>query len=297
MHVYLNGEFLPQQEARISVLDRGFLFGDGIYEVTRALHGRLIDEELHWRRFEAGARELRLGFPPGFTRESLRGILERLLRDNGHAQGDASVYVQLTRGAAPRAHAFPATETPPTLYAYSAPFQVPWEQRLRGVDVITHPDLRWARCDIKTVNLLPNVLAKQRAKEAGAFEALLVRDGHLTEGSASSVFGVVGGELLTYPRGPQILPGVTRAVVLELARELDLRVREAPLRLAERERWQELLLTGTTSDVQPIISVDGTPVGEGRPGPVCRALQAALYRRMGLPVDAVLAPALPASSR
>jgi len=297
MHVYLNGEFLPQQEARISVLDRGFLFGDGIYEVTRALRGRLIDEERHWRRFESGARELRLRFPEGLTRESLRAILERLLRDNGHAQGDASVYVQLTRGAAARAHAFPAEETPPTLYAYSAPFQVPWEQRLRGVDVVTYPDLRWARCDIKTVNLLPNVLARQRAKEAGASEALLVREGVLTEGSASSVFGVVGGELHTYPRGPQILPGVTRSVVLELAQEVGLRVRENPLRLSERERWQELFLTGTTSDVQPIISVDGTPVGEGRPGPVCRALQAALYRRMGLPVDAVLAPALPASSR
>jgi D-alanine transaminase len=297
MLVYLNGEFLPQQEARISVLDRGFLFGDGIYEVTRAFQGRFIDEERHWRRFESGARELRLRFPQGLTRESLRGILERLLRDNGHAQGDASVYVQLTRGAAPRAHAFPSEDTPPTLYAYCAPFQVPWELRLRGVEVVTHPDLRWARCDIKTVNLLPNVLARQRAKEAGAFEALLVREGFLTEGSASSVFGVVGGELYTYPRGPHILPGVTRAVVLELAREVGLRVREEPLRLDGRERWQELFLTGTTSDVQPIVSVDGTPVGEGRPGPVCRALQAALYRHMGMPVDAVLAPALPASSR
>lgn len=284
MRVYLNGEYLPKTEARVSVDDRGFLFGDGVYEVTRALRGRLFAEAAHWRRLESGLTALRIRPPEGFGMEALRALSERLLRENGLHEGDATVYVQLTRGAAPRVHAFPSPETPPTVYATVAPFQVPWDVRRRGVAAITHPDQRWARCDLKTVNLLPNVLAKQHAKEAGAWEAVLVRDGVVTEGASTNVLGVVDGQLYTHPNGPRILPGVTRDVVLGLARELGLRVHEVPLRLEERHRWQELFLTGTTTDVQPVGSLDGTPVGNGQPGPITRALQAALHHHMGMEV-------------
>jgi D-alanine transaminase len=289
MRVYLNGEYLPRHEARVSVEDRGFLFGDGVYEVTRALGGRLFEEEAHWRRLEWGLGQLRIAPPEGFGRESVRAISERLLQDNGLADADATVYVQVTRGVAPRTHGFPPPGTPPTVFLSASALQVPWELRARGVAAITHPDWRWARCDIKTVNLLPNILAKQRALEAGAWEALLVRDGVVTEGSSTSVFAVVGGELHTHPRDTRILPGVTRDVVIALARERGLRVHETPPRLEERPRWEELLLVGTTTDVQPVVSLDGAPVGEGRPGPVGRSLQTVLYQRMGLPLGAALA--------
>jgi D-alanine transaminase len=295
MLVYLNGGYLPRHEARVSVEDRGFLFGDGIYEVTRALGGRLFEAEAHWRRLEWGLGQVGLPLPEGLDGEALRRICERLLRENGHARGDATVYLQVTRGAAPRTHAFPPPGTPPTVYVTTDAFQVPWAQRLHGVKAITHVDLRWARCDIKSLNLLPNVLAKQRAREAGAWEAVLVREGVVTEGSSTSVFAVVGGELWTHPADHHILHGVTREVLLSLARGLGLRVHEVPVRVEERHRWEELLLTGTTTDVQPVVSLDGVPVGEGRPGPVCRALQAALYRHMGLEVGAPLAEALPPS--
>jgi D-alanine transaminase len=296
MLVYLNGEFLPRSKALISVEDRGFLFGDGIYEVTRALEGRLFEEEAHWRRLEGGMEQLALPRPEGFGMEAVRGIARRLLQENGLAEADATVYLQLTRGVAPRTHGFPPPGTPPTLYIATTALQVPWELRQRGVKAITHPDLRWGRCDIKTVNLLPNVLAKQRAHELGAWEALLVRDGVITEGSSTSVFVVVGGQLYTHPKGPHILPGVTRDVVLSLAGELGLHLHETPPRVEERHRWDELLLVGTTTDVQPVVTLDGAPIGEGHPGAVCRALQAALYRRMGMRVGAALTSVLPGST-
>lgn len=296
MLVYLNGEFLPRSKALISVEDRGFLFGDGIYEVTRALGGRLFEEAAHWRRLEWGMEQLALPRPEGFGMQAVRDIARRLLQENGLAEADATVYLQLTRGVAPRTHGFPPLGTPPTLYIATTALQVPWELRQQGVKAITHPDLRWGRCDIKTVNLLPNVLARQRARELGAWEALLVREGLITEGSSTSVFVVVDGQLHTHPKGPHLLPGVTRDVVLSLARELGLHLHETPPRLEERHLWDELLLVGTTTDVQPVVALDGAPIGKGHPGAVCRALQAALYRRMGVRVGPALAPVLPGST-
>lgn len=280
--VHLDGQFLPAHEARVSVDDRGFLFGDGVYEVTRAIRGVLFAEEAHWRRLEAGLAELRIRPPEGFTREHVRALSERLLQENGLTGGEATVYLQLTRGAAPRVHAFPPAGTRATLYLSAAPFQIPWDVRAAGVKAISLPDLRWGRCDLKTVNLLPNVLAKQQAKEAGAWEAVLVRDGHLTEGASTTALVVLDGALHTHPLGPRILPGVTRDVVLRLARAEGLAVVERAVPLDTRARWQELLLLGTTTDVQPVVTLDGQPVGDGRPGPVARRLQRALYGHMGL---------------
>jgi D-alanine transaminase len=282
MHVYLNGEFLPLEQARVSVEDRGFLFGDGVYEVTRALPGGLFAESAHWERLQRGIQELRLTPPEGFSKARVRDISERLLEANGLAGREATVYLQLTRGAAPRNHGFPPPGTPPTLYLSAAPFQVPWAQRKDGVSAMTLPDLRWVRCDLKTVNLLPNILAKQRAREAGVFEALLVRDGVITEGASTSVFIVMDGALFTHPKDHHILPGVTRDIVLELAHGLGLKVHERPVRVDERGRFEEVFLAGTTTDVQPVVAVDGGRVGDGRPGPVTRKLQGALHQRMGV---------------
>ena len=282
MHVYLNGELLPLEQARVSVEDRGFLFGDGVYEVTRVLPSGLFAESEHWHRLQRGIQELKLETPEGFTQERVRRISHELLEANGLTGRQATVYLQLTRGAAPRNHAFPPAGTPPTLYLSASPFQVPWTQRKEGVSALLLPDLRWARCDLKTVNLLPNILAKQQAREAGVFEALLVRDGVITEGASTSVFIVMGGALYTHPKNQHILPGVTRDIVLSLARELGMMVHEQPVRVDERDRFEEVFLAGTTTDVQPVVAVNGAKVGEGKPGPMTLALQRALLQRMGV---------------
>ena len=275
MLVYLNGEYLPAERALVPAGDRGFLFGDGVYEVTRAVDGRLFAADRHMRRLARGLRALAIDVAPA-EQEALLEVSERLLAENGLAEREAAVYVQITRGAALRTHHFPPAGTPPTVYAFAWRLTPIPELRAEGARVITHPDLRWARCDLKTVNLLPNVLAKQKAHEAGAFEAVLVRDGAITEGSHTSIFGVVDGELRTYPLTHHILPSITREIVLELAVEAGIEVRQQPIRVEELAHLSEMFLTSTTADVLPIVSVDGRPVGTGRPGPVA----ARLYTRL-----------------
>lgn len=276
--VYLNGQFLPRAEARLSVDDRGFLFGDGVYEVTRAVQGQLFEWDRHARRLERGLRELRL--TAGIGTDELQEIHLRLLRDNALLEGQATVYLQITRGAAPRTHHFPPAGTPATVFLSATGFTPPNEQRARGVAAVTYPDYRWSRCDLKTVNLLPSVMAKQHAADHGAFESIFVRNAVITEGSHTNVFGVIDGELRTYPNSNYVLPGVTRDVVVEIARELGVPVSETPIYVHEVPRLQELFLTGTTSDVMPIATLDGKPVGNGAPGPVASGLYRALAARL-----------------
>jgi D-alanine transaminase len=276
--VYLNGEFVPRERARVSVDDRGFLFGDGVYEVTRAFRGRLFEAARHLGRLERGLEALRI--EPGVSAAQLLDISERLVRDNGLDGAEATVYLQVTRGAAPRTHHFPPRGTPATVYLAAAPYQPPSELRARGAAAITHPDVRWARCDLKSVNLLPNTLAKQRAVEAGAAEAIFVRDGVVTEGANTTVFGALAGVVRTYPLTNYILPGVTRAVLLELAAELGIMVRETPLLAEELSGLDELFVASTTTDVLPVVRLDGRPVGDGRVGPIARALYDALAARV-----------------
>src|SRR5213075_2545918 len=218
MTVYLNGEFLPVEKAKLSVLDRGFIFGDGVYEVWRAVDGRLFEHGRHDRRLRRGIQSLELEVPAKSV-DALAGVAERLLADNGLTQGEGTFYVEITRGAAPRAHVYPAKGTPATIFAMVTKFEVPHALREAGAKAITQPDVRWLHCDIKTVQLLPNVMAKQKAHAAGAMEAIFVRDGVVTEGTHTSVLGVKDGELRTHPLSPLILPSVTREVVLEIARE------------------------------------------------------------------------------
>lgn len=276
--VYLDGEIQPRNRATISIDDRGFLFGDAVYEVIRVVRGRFIEPARHLRRLARSLREVGLPAPA----LDLLGVATDLIRRNDLGGREATVYAQVSRGAAPRQHAFPPSGTPPTVLVTAMPFTPRTDLIASGVAVITLPDVRWSRCDIKSVNLLPNVLAAQRAAEAGAFEAILVRDGVVTEATRSNVLAVVGGVVRTHPTGPLILPGVTREVVLELASGAGIPVREEELGADELFAAEEVLLTGTTADVTPVVTVDGRAVGGGRPGPVGRRLGALLAERIGV---------------
>lgn len=271
--VYLDGEYLPRAEARISVDDRGFVFGDGVYEVTRALDGALYEAEAHLERLERGLRGLEIGVTDDLDGARLLEASECLLRDNYLLHGHASVYLQVTRGAAPRTHQFPPDSTRPTVFLSASRFTPAAELHERGGAAITHPDIRWSRCDLKTVNLLPNVLAKQHAVAAGATEAILVRDGVVTEGSHSNVFAIFDGELRTYPRCNYILAGITRGIVLALAAELGIPASETPVLAEELPGAEEIFLTGTTTDVMPVVRVDGVEIADGKPGAITRSLQ------------------------
>ncbi|MGZ8458398.1 MAG: aminotransferase class IV [Gemmatirosa sp.] len=280
MLVYLNGAFVPKAEARLPVDDRGFLFGDGIYEVTRAVDGRLFEVERHLQRLQEGAAALALPLSAETVAE-LPGLWARLLAANALTAGEATVYLQVTRGAAPRTHQFPPAGTPPTIFASASPLLPPDAVRARGAAIVTYPDVRWARCDIKSVNLLPNVLAKQAASEAGAFEAVFVREGVVTEGAQTTAFAIIDGVLRTHPRSNRILPSVTRAVVLELAAGLGIPVREEAFTDNALRSAEELFVASTTADVMPVTRVDGQPAGGGVPGPITRALADGIAARLG----------------
>jgi len=274
MKVYLNGEYVERSQAKVSIDDRGFLFGDGVYEVTRARGGRLFEGERHAARLERNLRELGLVLPAGTTTATLNEAGERLLRENRLDVGDALIYFQVTRGVAPRVHQFPPAGTPATVYVSASAFVPPDAARARGVACTTYPDIRWARCDLKVVNLLPNVLAKQDAVSKGAYEAVFVReDGTVTEGASTNVFAVVDGELRTHPKSNRILPGITRDVLIEVAAAEGVAVREEPFDVGALRGASEAFLASTMNDVMPIVALDGQPIGTGRPG----ALTARLF--------------------
>jgi D-alanine transaminase len=279
--VYFDGRYLLKSEVTVSPDDRGFLLGDGIYEVAAAYDGRFVALDRHMARLRGSLRESRIDEGVADPLESVfTGLLER----NGFSErGKAMVYLQVTRGVAPRTHAFPKIPVKPTVYAYAAPFPDPGDLA-GGVSAITRPDLRWSRCDIKSISLMANCLAQQEAKETGAFEAILIRNTVVLEGTHTSIFGVIAGEVRTAPLSKLILPGVTREIVAGLCRTNDIEIREEPLSEAELRRVDELFLTGTTTEVVPIIGLDGSPVGNGGPGPITLRL-AELYRKeIRLPV-------------
>ena len=274
--VYVNGEFLPRGEARVSVEDRGFVFGDGVYEVLRAIEGRLFATRFHNARLERSLEGVRIKLGSGDSAARFVDIGKQLLRDNGLREGQATLYIQVTRGATTRAHYFPPPDIAPTVYISVARFTPSTELSKTGAAAITHPDLRWGRCDLKTLNLLPNILASQTAKEQGAFEAMLIRDGVVTEGAKTNFFGVVDGSLRTHPSDNHILPGITRAVLRDLAAEVGIDLDERPITVDEIPSLDELFLTGTTTDVMPIVKLDGRAVSNGTPGELTRRLQRAL---------------------
>lgn len=261
--VYLNGEFLPKEQARVSVLDRGFLLGDGVYEVIPVYGGRLFRLEQHLDRLDQSLAGIRLANP--HTHREWRDILTQLMER--HGGGDQSVYLQVTRGMAPkRDHTFPAN-TLPTVFAMSAPLTPnPPEIAEKGVAAITLEDIRWKYCHIKAVTLLANVLLRQQAVDSGATEAILIRDGEVTEGAASNVFIVRNGVLITPPKGPFLLPGITRDLILELAAANAIPHREAPVPEAELFSADEIWVTSSTREILPVTKLNQVIIGGGRPG-------------------------------
>lgn len=269
---YVNGRYLPQPEASVNIEDRGYQFGDGVYEVVHLYDGRYIDEDRHLDRLERSLREMRLAMP--MSRAALRMVLREVARRNRVTEG--LLYMQVTRGVARRDHPFPAKPVPPALVVTIKripPF--PMDVEKWGVAAITHPDLRWARCDIKTVNLLPNCLARQAAREQGAAEAVLFDEatGLVTEGAATS-FWIVDehGVIRTRHLDNSILPGCTRGALMAELAEAGIAFEERQFSLEEMRRAREAFLTSATSFVKPILKIDGQPVGDGKVGPVVRRL-------------------------
>src|SRR5713226_2837656 len=267
----LDGKQMPLADVTIPALDRGFLFGDAVYEVLRVYRGQPWLMEEHFQRLARSLNAIRIR---GVDLNRLRGRVLDTLAAGPFAE--ATVYIQITRGVAPRTHVFPADTSPLEFLFVQEFFDLYASVRQTGAGIITSPDIRWDHCDIKSTNLLANVLAAQTAKEAGCREALFyLPDGTLTEGTHTSFFGVLKGALLTAPTSPAILPGITRGLILRLAKQAGIPVQEHVLKRDDLGRVSELFLTGTTSEILPIVRVDERPIGEGKPGPITRRLQEA----------------------
>ena len=271
---YVNGQYVPHSKAMVHIEDRGYQFADGIYEVAMVVGGRYWDLEGHLGRLDRSLRELRM--PAPMEHSALKVVMNEVVRRN--RLKDALVYMQVTRGVAPRNHAFPPEGTPPALVITARRYSIDQgdAKAEKGVAVITQPDIRWGRVDIKTVGLLPNALAKQAANEAGAYEALLVRDGYVTECSSSNAWIVdETGALITHPKGNSILGGITRQTAIACAEELQIKVIERPFTVEEAKAAPEAFITSATSFVTPVVSIDGARIGAGKPGPVALRLREA----------------------
>ena len=263
--VYLNGDYMPIDQARVSVLDRGFLFGDGVYEVIPAYGGHLLRIDEHLQRLQNSLDAIGLKNP--LRREQWLDVLHVLLDENEGE--DQYVYLQVSRGVAPqRDHAFPA-DTRPTVFIMVNPLK-PVDKSIlsQGVAAITLDDIRWRACNIKATALLANTMLRQQATEAGAAEAILIRDGFATEGAASNVFIVLDDVVLTPPTGPLLLPGITRDLVLELARAEGIACEERAISEAELHSAREIWLTSSTKEILPVVTLDGKTLANGRPGPM-----------------------------
>jgi D-alanine transaminase len=285
---YVNGSYVPHRHAMVHIEDRGYQFADGIYEVVGVVGGRLIDEALHLDRLDRSLHEVSIA--PPMSRAALRFIMGEVIRRNQIRNG--MVYMQITRGVAPRDHVFPAHAKP--VVVITAKRIKPTDPKIvaRGVDVISLPDMRWKRCDIKSVSLLPNVLAKQTAKKKGAYEAWLMGDdGLITEGTSTNAWIVTRkGALVTRPADVAILNGVTRRSVLRLAEREGLAIEERKFTLKEALAAREAFITSTTNYVMPVVRIDGKPIGDGKPGSFSKRLRSAYIAYMdqmgeGAPVD------------
>ena len=264
MTVFLNGKFLPESQAHVSVLDRGFIFGDGIYEVIPVYGGKLFRFNEHMSRLQNSLDAIKIINPLSTT--EWEQTLTELIHLNG--DGDQSLYLQITRGSSKRDHALPENPTP-TVFAMCNELQ-PLAAKIinEGVAAITIDDIRWSRCHIKATSLLPNILLRQEALDQGAAEAILIRDDQATEGAASNLFAVIDGVVTTPPKGPMLLPGITRDLVLELAKNNALPYQEKTISLAELQQADEIWLTSSTKEILPVTQLDGKAVANGKPGPL-----------------------------
>jgi D-alanine transaminase len=267
---YFNGKFIPKDEISISPDDRGFLFADGIYEVARWYESFFYDMTSHVTRLKRSLRELRINWDGA---DLFPSIANDLIRLNKLGSQQAMVYFQVTRGAAVRTHYFPSPETTPTVYANAWGF-VPDNQSLEsGIKVMLKEDIRWSRCDIKSIALLPNTISFQEAFENGMKESIFVRNGLITEGSHSNIFFVIDGTLFTHPESNQVLSGITRKNVLRIAQELGIKIREEAVQENRIRFIREAFITNTSAEVTPVIDLGGNTLGDGLPGPMTRLIR------------------------
>lgn len=266
---FLNGTFLPLEDACVPAMDRGFLFGDGVYEVIPVYGGKLLRLAHHLKRLGNSLDAVRIGNP--LSDKEWESMLTELVSCNEGA--DQAVYLQVTRGvAAKRDHAFPAG-TRPTIFAMSTPMAASADiDSISGATAVTLPDIRWKLCNIKAITLLPNVMLRQQAIDAGTAEAILIKDGHATEGAASNLFMVKNGLLITPPNGPTLLPGITRDLIIELAANNAIPFREADITTAELFAADEIWLTSSTREISPVTRLDDTVISAGKPGPLWRQM-------------------------
>lgn len=267
--VLRNGTILPRAETAVDIDDRGYQFGDGVYEVIRYYAGKPFLLEPHLRRLRRSAGEIGIPFP--VSDDTLSAQFAELIAREGIRTG--IVYIQLTRGVYPRIQGFLPDDVPPQLTAYVRALPRPEEPIREGVHAALVPDIRWLRCDIKSLNLLPNILARQKALDSHCYEAIQHRDGIVTEGSFSNVGIIAGGTLQTHPVGNLILNGITRTHLLGLCTGAGIPVLEKPFTVNQLLAADEVFITSTTNEVMPVVQINGTPLGSGKPGPVCRELQ------------------------
>lgn len=268
--VYFNGKFVPKEEVKISPDDRGFLFADGIYEVVRWYEGFFYDMNSHLTRLKRSLRELRINWAEA---DNFSSLAEDLIKHNKLEDSHAMIYLQITRGAAKRTHSFPSPEVDPTAYATATGFVPDGRQKTAGIKVMLKEDIRWNRCDIKSVSLLANTLSFQEAHENGLKECIFVRNGLITEGSRSNIFFVIDGTLFTHPESNHILSGVTRKNVLRIAQESGISIREEAVQENRIRLIQEAFITNTSAEVTPVIELGGNTLREGLPGPVTSLLR------------------------
>lgn len=261
--VYLNGEYLDINEAKISVLDRGFIFGDGVYEVIPAYAGRLFRFQEHIERLNNSLKAIRLTLNISFPQ--WQEIIQQLIQKNG--EGDWSIYLHITRGVAKRDHSFPAKEVEPTIFIMCNPIYPQSESiKEKGIKAVTLIDNRWLNCHIKAISLLPNILLRQQATDAGSYEAILIREGLATEGAASNLFIVKNNILYTPPKSNHLLPGVTRDLIVELSKNNNIQILEQNIPKQQLQTADEIWLTSSTKEIMPVTKLDEQPVGNGKPG-------------------------------
>jgi D-alanine transaminase len=276
--VYVNGELIDRDNAKIDIEDRGYQFGDGIYEVIRVYDGNTFTMKEHMERLYQSAEKMKLSIPYG--KEEFSSKLLQLIELNG--VGDGIVYVQVTRGVSSRQHHFPSRDVLGSVVAYTKDFPVPVGQMEKGVTAKLVEDIRWLRCDIKSLNLLGNLLAKEEAASEGHFEAILHRGNTITEGSSSNAFIVKDGVIYTHPVTHLILNGITRRVIEDLCRKNGITFQEETFSVSELMEADEVFIASTTSEVMPVIEIDGQVIGEGNPGAVTKRLQALFNERIGI---------------
>jgi D-alanine transaminase len=270
MIVFFNGNFIQEDEVRISQFDRGFQFADGVYEVMRTYNKKIFKMEEHLKRLEFSLKEIRI---QNFDVADIREIITKLISAN-KLQQDINIYIQITRGASfPRKHSFPSEKIDPTVYVSAYPLILTPEENENGIKIILKEDIRWTRCNIKSISLLPSVLANQAAKENGAAEALFMRAGIITEGSHTNVFAVKDKVIFTPPLSNFILSGITREVIIEICSKNSIELKETNIQEKELKNFDEFFITGTTTEIKPVIQIDTWKVKDGKPGVITRNIQ------------------------